>query len=50
MGAEEVQQVEEGDKDILGCLLYVDDTVILSENNDTVQTLLEVVEEYGRDF
>ena len=40
----------EGDGNTLGCLMFVDDIVLLAENNDTIQRPLEVVGGYGREF
>ena len=40
-------KVWEGKGNTLGCLLYVDDIVLLAEDNDTIMRLLEVTGKYG---
>ena len=32
------------------CMLYADDVVVISESAEELQSLLNVVDEYGRDF
>ena len=36
--------------DRLGCLLYADDIVIMSECGEELQRMLDIVSRYGRDF